>query len=85
MIPEIQSHYPSRAVAPLLSYCDMAFIVWVAAQPSNRVRVLEISPRRAIKVATIALGVSAEKLRALPITSVSIVESCNELDSAHLA
>lgn len=85
MSPEIQSHYASRAVAPLLSYCDMAFIVWVAAQPSNRVRVLEISPRRAITAAGIALNVSADKLRALPVVSASIVEARDELESSFVA
>jgi hypothetical protein len=84
MRPAIRSHFPSRAVAPLLSYFDLSYDVWEAGRPSNRVRVLEVNPHRAITAASIALGVSAEKLRALPVASVSIVEAHSDLRSSRL-
>lgn len=81
----VASHYPPRAVAPFLSYFDLAFDVWEAANPRNRVRVLEVNPARAITAAGIDLGVSAEKLRALPVGDVSIVELHRDLVSSRRA
>jgi hypothetical protein len=81
----VTSHFPPRAVAPLLSYFDHLFEVWEAGRPSNRVRVLEVNPHRAMTAASIELGVSADKLRALPISCVDIVEARPNLMSSFFA
>jgi len=81
----VASHYPPRAVTPLLSYFDLAYIVWEAGRPANRVRVLEVNEHRALTAAAIELGISAEKLRVLPVPNVSIVEAHNALHSSFVA
>lgn len=52
------------ARSELLGYSELAFVVFEAARPENQLRVVELSEYRAIREASIHLGISAEKLRA---------------------
>lgn len=52
------------ARSELLGYVELAWVVYCAANPSKRMQVLDLNEYRAIRQASIHLGVSAEKLRA---------------------
>lgn len=73
---------PLPVRSPLYGYESLLFFVHEAARPSNNVRVLELNEARAIAAAAIELGVSAEKLRALRVANVSIVEARPGLESS---
>lgn len=76
---------PTPARSSLFGYEAMLFEVFECGRSSNRVRVLELSPYRAVTAAAIHLGISADKLRAQRVPNVSIHEVSDALASSGLA
>lgn len=67
MISSIAIQSPTiTARSELVGYAELSFVVYSAANPAKRMPITELNEYRAIREASIVLGISAEKLRAHP-------------------